>query len=58
MGAGGFVSALIGVWGFFQDFMYLFDTERGAEWQAEAEGETDSPLSREPDGLDSRTLRS
>ena len=38
---------------FFKDFIYLFDTERKKEsaqvgGAAEAEGEADTPLSREP----------
>ena len=44
---------------FFTDFIYFLEreTERVRGWGgAEGEGETDSPLSREPDaGLNSRT---
>ena len=48
---------------FSKDFIYFFDRENVStqvgEWQAEAEGEANSLLSREPDmGLYPRTLRS
>ena len=36
----------------FRDFIYLIETAHAhaqVEWQAEREGEADSPLGREPD---------
>ena len=43
----------------FKDFIYLFERERAHKRGSGAEGEADSPLSREPDaGLDPRTLGS
>ena len=48
----------------FKDYLFIYLSEEGesehrqTEWQAEAEGETGSLLSKEPDvGLDSRTLQ-
>ena len=44
----------------FQDFIYLFDTQREhKQEEQQGEGEAGSPLSRDPnEGLDSRTPNS